>query len=148
MHEIKKSIGLVLITLCVALATLFVVKELTLQKQKRELGEQAVRLMYQFVEVEQLQFNMIDLQSITTEAVFNQLTIDSEDRALYTYVKFLGLTTSVEIIKSTSSYVLYSINNDNIDSERRFIFMFDCDSSGKISYVREAEIYDFVTFSD
>lgn len=63
-------------------------------------------------------------------------------------MKFKGITTSVDIKKATSTYVIYSLVNDNVDETRRFIFMFDCNRSGKISYVREAEIYDFSTFSD
>lgn len=148
MKEIKSSLKWVVLTFVISLAALYIIQSATIQQQRRELGEQAVRLMYQFTEIEQLQFNMIDLKEITTDPVFNQLTIDNEDRTLYTYVKFLGNPTSVNIIKSTSTYVLYSISNTNIDEERRFIFMFDCDNSGKISYVREAEIYDFNTYAD
>lgn len=140
-----KSIAFV--TVC-ALALLITVSATNMNKQKARIGEQAVKLMYQFIDLQQLQLNMIDLKSITTKPVFNQLTIDNEDRTLYTYMKFKGTTTSVDIKKATSTYVIYSIVNDNVDETRRFIFMFDCNHSGKISYVREAEIYDFSTFSD
>lgn len=143
--RIIKSI--VFVTVC-ALALLITVSTANMNKQKAQIGEQAVKLMYQFVDLQQLQLNMIDLKSITTEPVFNQLTIDNEDRTLYTYMKFKGITTSVNIKKATSTYIIYSIVNDNVDETRRFVFMFDCNRSGKISYVREAEIHDFSTFSD
>lgn len=146
--ETLTSIKWVFITLVTVLTILFISETLTMQNQRKDLGIKAVKCMYEFTEVEQLQFNMFDLQKITTEPVFNQLTIDNENRALYTYVKFKCETTSVNIIKATSSYVLYSLKNNNVDSERKFIFMFDCDKTGKISYVREAEINDFVTYAD
>lgn len=146
--SVVDAVRWILLTLVVSFCVLVTVRSLALESQKKELGIQAVELMYQFTEVQQIQLNMIKLKAITTEAVFNQLTVDNEDRALYTYVQFAGDATSVNIIKATSSYVLYSVNNVNIDEQRRFIFMFECDGSGKISYVREAEINDFVTFAD
>lgn len=144
----KAYIKWFLISLCGTLLLLYSVRNLTLEKQHQKLGEQAVKLMYQFTETQQLALNMVDLKAITTEPVFNQLTIDNENRSLLTYVKFKGETTSVNIIKSGPDYVLYSLKNDNIAEDRRFIFMFDCNKSGKISYVREAEINDFVTYLD
>lgn len=146
--ETLTSVKWVAVALLITLAILFLSETFTMQKQKKELGIKAVKCMYEFTEVGQLQFNMFDLQKITTEPVFNQLTIDNENRALFTYVKFKCDRTSVNVIKATSSYVLYSLKNDNVDSERKFIFMFDCDKTGKISYVREAEINDFITYAD
>lgn len=147
-REMLKSLKWVAITVVSLFTVIVLSKSLTLDKQKKELGISAVKYMYEFTELQQLQLNMVDLKSITTKPVFNQLTIDNEDRSLYTYVKFKGETTSVDVKKATSNYVIYSIVNDNVNSERRFIFMFDTDTSGKISWVREAELYDFVTYSD
>lgn len=134
-----------LVAVCM-LAILVTISSANINKQRQKIGEQAVKLMYQFVDLQQLQLNMIDLKSITTEPVFNQLTIDNEDRSMYTYMKFQGDKTSVKIKKATSTYIVYSISNENIDADRKFIFMFGCNSSGKISYVREAEISDFVSY--
>ena len=142
---LKMLKSIVLVTICI-LALLVTFSAANINKQRQKAGEQAVKLMYQFVDLQQLQLNMIDLKSITTKPVFNQLTIDNENRSMYTYMKFKGTKTSVKITKATSTYVLYSIENDNIDSDRKFIFMFDCDKTGKISYVREAEINDFVSY--
>lgn len=138
----------VCLTFVITFIIIVVTRVFTFDRQKEKLGRHAVELLYQFVEIQQLQMNMIDLQEITTEPVFNQLTIDSEDRSLYTYVQFHGNPTTVHVVKSTPSYVIYWIENSEIDEDRRFIFMFDCNSTGKISWVREAEINDFVTYSD
>ena len=56
------------------------------QERVTELGERAVKLMYDFGTVEQLDYQMNDLKAITTDAVFNQLTIDNEERTLNTYL--------------------------------------------------------------
>ena len=107
-ESIRMIKSIVFVTVC-ALALLITVSTANMNKQKAQIGEQAVKLMYQFVDLQQLQLNMIDLKSITTEPVFNQLTIDNEDRTLYTYMKFKGITTSVNIKKATSTYIIYSI---------------------------------------
>lgn len=114
------------------------------QQHVAELGERAVKLMYDFGTVEQLDYQMSDLKAITTDAVFNQLTIDNEERTLNTYLKFKNKAVTVEIVQSTHDYVMYHLITPNISAERLFVFFFDVDDSGKISYVREVEAIDFV----
>lgn len=111
---------------------------------KRQLGENAVLAMYDYRNVEQLDAQMTLLREMTTEEVFSQLTIDNKVRTLRVYYKFKQSSVHVNIIKSTDSYVLYSLDNENIDEDRIFMFIFDIDG-GKISYVREEECIDFVT---
>lgn len=112
------------------------------------LGEEAVKLLYDFGTVEQLDYQMNDLKKITTDAVFNQLTIDNEERTLNTYLKFKNKAVTVKVVKSTSDYVLYRLETENISEDRLFAFFFDVDDSGKISYVREVEAIDFVDTID
>lgn len=112
------------------------------------IGESAVMALYNFRTLEQLSIQMSELASLTTDAVYNQLTIDNEERALNTYLKFKNEPTFVTIHKSTSHYVIYSLDNKYIDSSRRFIFLFSLDSHNKISEVREVEGLDFIEISD
>ena len=112
------------------------------------LGEEAVKLLYDFGTVEQLDYQMNDLKKITTDAVFNQLAIDNEERTLNTYLKFKNKAVTVKVVKSTSDYVLYRLETENISEDRLFAFFFDVDDSGKISYVREVEAIDFVDTID
>lgn len=114
------------------------------QERVTELGERAVKLMYDFGTVEQLDYQMNDLKAITTDAVFNQLTIDNEERTLNTYLKFKNETVTVDIVRSTNNYVMYHLITTNISAERLFVFFFEVDDSGKICYVREVEAIDFV----
>lgn len=106
----------------------------------------AVECLYQFNKVEDLNNKMKELEKITTSSVYNQLTVDNEERTLNTYLKFKGNPTSVKIQNVTDSYILYKLDNENIDKDRVFVFMYRINSHGKISYVRECECLDFLQY--
>lgn len=113
---------------------------------KEEIGVEVVRLLYDFGNYDELAAHQTELMQYTTEEVYNQLTFDNEERTLYTYLKFKGEACEVEILKSTSSYVLYSLNTVALMGDRKFIFLFDVTSDGKINYAREEECIDFVDY--
>lgn len=111
--------------------------------QKESTGIEAVNLMYDFSDVYELDSNMSKLEDIMTPEIFKEVTIDNQDRALNTYLKFKKNPVKVEIIKSTSSYVLYRLHTDSITGNRKFMMTFDTNLLGKINYIREMEIIDF-----
>lgn len=113
-------------------------------KEEEELGIKAVKAMYDFGTVEQLDSQMALLQVITTDEVFRQLTIDSENRTLNTYLKFQGKPVTIKILKSSNDYVLYSLDTVSIENNRTFLFLFTVNETGKINWVREMETIDFV----
>ena len=117
--------------------------ELT-SSEKEKLGLQVVYDLYDFRDAYQLDANMTDLKECVTEEVFNDLTIDNEQRTLTTYLKFKNTSTSVNIIYSTDSYIYYSIENENISDTRRFIFLFNVNKSGKVDWYKEAESIEFL----
>ena len=127
-------------------AFLFHFREQVLERDAAEIGECAVKLLYDFGSPEQLDYQMYDLQQLTTDAVFRQLTIDNEERTLNTYLKFKSEPVTVHVIKSTSTYVLYSLETENVDSSRIFLFLFSVGANGKIEYVREVEGIDFLDY--
>ena len=110
-------------------------------------GEDVVKLMYEFQDVRDLDSNKEKLRDLVTDSVFDEITVDTEGRRLNTYLRFMASPTRVSIIKKTNDYVLYHIKNENIDSKRVFLFMFEI-TNGKVSKVREAEIIDFVEVND
>lgn len=115
-------------------------------KNPEKIGITAVKELYQFEKTEDLDGNMERLKRITTDSVFSQLTVDNEERTLNTYLKFKGKTTSINVIKSTDNYVLYSLDTEFISPDRVFIFMFNVNRDGKIDYVRECECLDFLDY--
>lgn len=108
-------------------------------------GVDAVKYLYNFDNVQQLDSNMVKLKEITTEGVFEQLTIDNTNRTLNTYLKFKGEPTKVNVIEATDTFVLYSLDTKYVDSKRIFMFIYNVNDNGKIEYVREMECIDFVT---
>lgn len=114
------------------------------ERRDAELGEAAVKLLYDFGTAEQLDYQMQGLKEITTEPVFNQLTIDNEERTLNTYLKFKNEPVTVEVARSTNQYVIYSLDTKNISKDRIFVFFFTVNGEGKIDSVREVEAIDFV----
>lgn len=148
----KKLIKFIIKILLSILVLSFIVSSFTFtlinnsSKNQKDIGVKAVTYLYQFNQVEDLDNNMEKLKTITTDEVFNQLTVDNEERTLNTYLKFKGKSTDVEIIKSTETYVLYSLDTEYVDSNRVFIFMFDVNNEGKLSYVRECECLDFLDY--
>lgn len=129
--------------LTLVIGSLFVYRRVTVNARKREIGKQLVLALYDFYSPEQLNEQMRVVKLLTTEAVFNQLTIDNEERTLNTYLKFKNKPVTVNVIKNTEDYVLYSLSTESISGERVFLFMFNLDNDGKVNWVREEECIDF-----
>lgn len=115
-----------------------------IKHEKEEIGLSAVLALYDFRDAYQLDSNMVTLKNLVTEPVFNDLTIDNEQRTLTTYLKFENNPVTVNIIKNTDSYVLYSLNTEKISANRIFVFFFDVNNEGKISWYKEVEGIEFV----
>lgn len=140
--RLVKKVVLALIAVTSLVCFVFAFNQARLRNEQT--GVRAVKLLYQFSTVEALNGNMGSLKKITTEAVYNQLTVDNEDRTLNTYLKFKGSSCKVEVIRYTDSYVLYSLDTENVGEDRVFVFLYKCNKSGKIAWVRECECLDFV----
>lgn len=142
-RSIVYSIALAMaVCLLTGLAITFNVKRI--EAKRTSIAIEAVQDLYQFSKVEDLDKNMAKLKDFTTQSVYNQLTVDNEERTLNTYLKFKGAPTTVNVVKATSSYILYTLTNENIDKDRVFIFMYDFNSKGQILKVRESECLDFL----
>lgn len=139
------SIVLVFFAATVVSAVAYFNYRTSIYRNAAHIGEQAVKLLYDYGTIEQLDYQMVGLKEITTEPVFNQLTIDNEARTLNTYLKFKKNAVTVNVFKSTESYIMYSLVTKEISPDRKFIFMFELNENGKISWVREVEAIDFVT---
>ena len=140
-------IKLIAIIMCIVLVVcsfLFFYRKYYSDSLKTQLGTKAVMLLYNFHDLYELSDNMTELKSITTEDVYNDISFDTEERTLNTYLKFKGNSTAVNVLEAKPNYILYTLTSDSIDANRKFIFLFSVNSKGKISYVREMECIDFV----
>ena len=143
----KSSIAVTIIILVMVSIVSCIAVTLNIKRIEAKRTQTAIEVvhdLYQFSKVEDLDKNMLKIKNLTTQSVYNQLTVDNEERTLNTYLKFKGDATSVNVIKATSSYILYTLTNKNISKDRVFIFMYDCNSKGKLSNVRESECLDFL----
>lgn len=134
----------VLIVALIIFVILGVYSRYVLNTGSTEIGIQAVKCLYDFGTVEQLNYQMQGLQEITTSAVFNQLTIDNEQRTLNTYLKFKNKAVTVDVVEATSDYILYHLQTENISQSRLFCFYYHVNKHGKIDKVREVEAIDFL----
>ena len=88
---------------------------------KEKVGKEVVKLLYDFASMEQLEGQQLQLKSKVTEDVFNQLTVDNDDR-----------------------YLVYRLDCVALESSRVFLFAYNVNSLGKIDRVYEAELIGFV----
>lgn len=110
---------------------------------KGRVGVKAVKLLYDFNNVKQLEDNLEDLEDLMTERCYYKTTVLNSDKSLNTYLKFKQSDTKVNIIDSKPGFVLYSLVNKNIAENRIFIFSYRVNAFGKIYEVREFEAIDF-----
>lgn len=111
---------------------------------KADLGVELVKAMYDFENPYELDKNMLVVQKLVTEDVFPDLTIDNEQRTLSTYFKFKDASVHVNVLKSTDSYVLYSLDSEAISADRKFILIFSVNEEGVINEVKEMECYEYL----
>lgn len=106
---------------------------------KEQLGIYAVNLMYDFDTLFDLTAQMEELKQITTPEVFRGLDINYDSRVIPIYYKFKAEKTEVEIISSVPGSIHYRLLNDNISSNRSFLFRYTV-SNGVIDSVEEIEL--------
>lgn len=103
------------------------------------LGNHAVHLMYDFDNIFDLTAQMEELKQITTPEVFRKLDINYDSRIIPIYFKFKAEKTEVEVISSRPGSVHYRLLNDNVSSNRSFLFRYTV-SNGVIDSIEEIEL--------
>ena len=109
---------------------------------------EVIKLLYDFGTTDQLKEQQWKLKRYVSGDVYNEVTVDKEQRRLNTYLKFYGNPSTVHILKATDTYVIYKLECDTISYDRRFIFCYDTNYTGKIVKIREAELIDFMEGED
>lgn len=136
----------ILICILIVISGMFIIKREIISNGR--VGSKAVKLLYEFDSVSELEDNLVKLRSMMTDRCYYSVTVLNSDKSLNTYLKFKKEKTKVEILDSKPGFVLYSIKNPNISYDRLFIFSYRLNSSGKIKEVREFEAIDFYSTSD
>lgn len=128
---------------CIVLASVAFVRN-GVSKKKQQVAEKVVKCLYDFGSTEQLEANQRELRSLVTKPVYNQLTYDSEERRLNTYLKFNSDSSTVNVLRVTDSCIFYELDCASIESGRHFVFNYKVNGQGKICNVYEAELIDFI----
>ena len=109
-----------------------------------KIGEKAVKLMYDFDSYDEVyQDHMTKLKEITTDEIYNNITVTNVDRALTTYLKFKGHSSRVKILQKTNSYIMYYLDTESITQTRKFVMYYHINIWGKIDSMQECEVHDF-----
>ncbi len=141
MKYLKMIISFVVI---MTLVICFLFYRNTILKSNEKLGIQALRALYEFNSLDEFEENMRKFEDYVSEDVFQQMTIDNSDRVLGVYLKLRGNSCAVDIVDSTSDYIVYHLISDSIEKERLFLFCYKV-SNKKIIDIKEAELFLFPT---
>lgn len=146
MSKRKKCCLIGLFCVVLIFITVFIQRQYnkTLENNKSALGEQLVKALYDYDSVYELDAQMTIVKSICSEAVYNDLTIDNEQRTLTTYLKFKQDPVHVIIHNSEYGYVLYSLQTDSVSEDRLFCLYYRIGAEGKIDWVKEVECIEFL----
>ena len=106
-------------------------------------GVRAVKLLYQFKNINELEDNLKGLERMMTKKCYYDTTVLNSSKSLNTYLKFKKQKTTVNILEQRPGFILYSLDNPNLTGTRLFIFSYDVNYLGKINKVREFEAIDF-----
>lgn len=105
---------------------------------------QTLRSLYEFENLVQFGENIAIFETLVTPDVFKRMTADNTDRILRVYLKFNGRPSYVNVIEAGKGYIVYSLVCEAIERERVFLFNYEI-NGGKISAIREAELFTFAT---
>lgn len=141
MKYLKMIISFVVIMI---LVICFLFYRNTILKSTEKLGIQTLRALYEFNSLDEFEENMRKFEDYVSEDVFQQMTIDNSDRVLGVYLKLKGNSCAVDIVDSTSDYIVYHLISDSIEKERLFLFCYKV-SNKKIIDIKEAELFLFPT---
>ena len=133
------SVIFILVLLLVALLTFLWVCTVS-ARTSTDIGVRCVMLMYDFSTPQELATNQRLLQNIVTEELFEDLSIDDTNRAINAYYKFQYAPSSVRVLMSTPGCVIYTLDNEYIDPDDVWVFVYTLDSSGVIDTVNEYQV--------
>ena len=115
------------------------IDKVVIPEKQRQLGIETVKLMYEFSVPEDILKNHQILSEIISEDEFGELSVDNELRAVNAYYKFGYAESAVHVVDSGENFVIYTLENENIDPTTEWLFLFDTEG-GKVCNVREYKL--------
>lgn len=116
------------------------------RNNSESIGIQAVKDLYEFEEISDLNEGDKNLKELVNDDVYKQLTVTDAYRALNTYLKIKDNPCKVVVLDKLETkeggYVKYSLDTISISSTRIFMFTYKLEK-GKIIEVKEMECIPF-----
>lgn len=116
------------------------------KNNNESIGVQAVKDLYEFEKIEDLNDGDKKLKELVSDDVYKQLTVTDAYRALNTYLKIKDSPCKVVVLDKLETkeggYVKYSLDTISISSTRIFMFTYKTEK-GKITEVKEMECIPF-----
>ena len=132
---------------CIVLLVGIVIFSVLSNKNYSAVAEQVLYDLYTYRTDESYATQINDLKKFVSDEVFVQLT-STENLTNLNYILWAKKYTDVKVVEATESYVVYYLRSEGFSESRRFIFLYDTNWYGKIVRVREAELYDFIKYSE
>lgn len=140
----RKKVAGIMISILFAFLLVGKLVDVSVGRTKEDKAKEVVKLLYDFGNEEQLEEQEHLLRKYVTDAVYNQLVVDNDNRELRAYMAFYNNPSTVEFVKVTENYVIFRLDSLSIDNGRTFILIYKTDVSGKICEVFESELVDFM----
>lgn len=132
---------------CIVLLVGIVIFSVLNNRNYSAVAEQVLYDLYTYRTDESYATQINDLKKFVSDEVFVQLT-STENLTNLNYILWAKKYTDVKVVEATESYVVYYLSSEGFSESRRFIFLYDTNWYGKIVRVREAELYDFIKYSE
>ena len=133
--------------MCIVLLVGIVIFSVLNNRNYSAVAEQVLYDLYTYRTDESYATQINDLKKFVSDEVFMQLT-STENLTNLNYILWAKKYTDVKVVEATESYVVYYLSSEGFSESRRFIFLYDTNWYGKIVRVREAELYDFIKYSE
>ena len=104
-----------------------------------------VKTMYEFQSPAELAANQLVLRDLVTEADYYQLCVDNELRTVNAYYKFGYSPSRVDIVEFARGFVLYRLENENIDRSDLWVLLYNVRGDGRLENVREYKLRNYFT---
>lgn len=135
--KIKSRETLICINLCIIVfCAVFGFIAVQSRSAKENLGVLAVKLMYEFDTIEDLNPQYERLHQVVSESAWEHLNINNDLRTINTYFKFRNRPSKVQIVYYRDGLLLYNLITDAVPHQTLWAFQYDI-VDGKIDNVRE-----------
>ncbi len=141
MKQFIRIVSIVIIVLCIFIGAYTVYFYST---DNSDLGVRMVCLLYEYEDFNELDARQEQIESLCTQDVFEQLSLNNSDHFKGTYGRTQNFPTSVKVVFLRPGLVVYALDNYLVYPSDLWCFEYTI-TGGKFSEVREYKLVGKVT---